>query len=216
MKGLTLRQQQVLDLIRDQILQTGRPPTRAEIASQLGFKSANAAEDHLQALAKKQVIGLDPSTSRGIRLIGEYANEIENQAHAQFEDFYQLPLVGRVAAGNPILAQEHVEKNIWVDSNLFVQKPDFFLKVVGSSMKNVGIVDGDLLAVKRCSTARLGQIVVARVNEEVTVKRYFQTKALVRLEPENEEFSAIHVDLRKEQFAIEGLAVGLIRQSSFN
>lgn len=216
MKGLTARQQQILDLIRDQVTQFGRPPTRAEIAKTLGFKSANAAEDHLQALAKKNVIALDASTSRGIRLLGEYAEGLEESASkavaALAEQFMQLPLVGRVAAGSPILALEHVEKHIQVDSALFGEQPDYLLKVRGMSMKDIGILDGDLLAVKRSSEARAGQVVVARVNDDVTVKRFYKKGHMVELQAENSEFAPIEVDLRKDSFAIEGLAVGLIRQ----
>ncbi|HEX4918716.1 MAG TPA: transcriptional repressor LexA [Limnobacter sp.] len=216
MKGLTARQQEILDLIRDQIAQFGRPPTRAEIARQLGFRSANAAEDHLQALAKKNVIALDASTSRGIRLLGEYAEGLEETATRVLDQLMHLPVVGRVAAGSPILAQEHVEKEIPVDPALFPDKPDYLLKVRGMSMKDIGILDGDLLAVKKASTARAGQVVVARVNEDVTVKRYFQKGHVVELQAENPEFAPIEVDLRKENFAIEGLAVGLIRQGQLH
>ncbi|VWX36138.1 LexA repressor [Limnobacter sp. 130] len=220
MKGLTARQQEILDLIRDQIAQFGRPPTRAEIARQLGFRSANAAEDHLQALAKKNVIALDASTSRGIRLLGEYAEGLEETAskaaERAFEHFMQLPLIGRVAAGSPILAQEHVEKQIPVDPSLFPDKPDYLLKVRGMSMKDIGIMDGDLLAVKKASTARAGQVVVARVNDDVTVKRFFQKGHVVELQAENSDFAPIEVDLRTETFAIEGLAVGLIRQGQLH
>ncbi|MCR2746798.1 transcriptional repressor LexA [Limnobacter parvus] len=216
MKGLTARQQEILDLIRDQIAQFGRPPTRAEIARQLGFRSANAAEDHLQALAKKNVIALDASTSRGIRLLGEYAEGLEETANKVMEQFMQLPLIGRVAAGSPILAQEHIEKQIPVDPALFPDKPDYLLKVRGMSMKDIGIMDGDLLAVKKASTARAGQVVVARVNEDVTVKRFFQKGHLVELQAENSDFAPIEVDLRTETFAIEGLAVGLIRQGQLH
>lgn len=224
MKGLTARQQEILDLIRDQIAQFGRPPTRAEIAKQLGFRSANAAEDHLQALAKKNVIALDASTSRGIRLLGEYAEGLEEAASRvlersidrTFEQFVQLPLIGRVAAGSPILAQEHIEKQIPVDPALFPDKPDYLLKVRGMSMKDIGILDGDLLAVKKASSARAGQVVVARVNDDVTVKRFFQKGHVVELQAENSEFAPIKVDLRTEAFEIEGLAVGLIRQGQLH
>jgi len=220
MKGLTARQQEILDLIRDQIAQFGRPPTRAEIARQLGFRSANAAEDHLQALAKKNVIALDASTSRGIRLLGEYAEGLEEtagrMAERAIEQFMQLPLIGRVAAGSPILAQEHIEKQIPVDPALFPDKPDYLLKVRGMSMKDIGIMDGDLLAVKKVNTARAGQIVVARVNDDVTVKRFFQKGHVVELQAENSDFAPIEVDLRTETFAIEGLAVGLIRQGQLH
>lgn len=220
MKGLTARQQQILDLIREQIAEFGRPPTRAEIARQLGFRSANAAEDHLQALAKKNVIALDASTSRGIRLLGEYAEglaeQLEERMASTAEVLMQLPLVGRVAAGSPILAQEHVEKSIPVDPALFPDKPDYLLKVRGMSMKDIGILEGDLLAVKKVDQARAGQVVVARVNDEVTVKRYFQKGSQIELHAENSEFAPILVDLRKDSFAIEGLAVGLIRQGQLH
>jgi repressor LexA len=216
MKGLTPRQQQILELIRDQVSQFGRPPTRAEIARQLGFRSANAAEDHLQALAKKNVIALDASTSRGIRLLGEYAEGLEEMASKAVEQFMQLPLVGRVAAGNPILAQEHIEKQIPVDPSLFPDKPDYLLKVRGMSMKDIGIMDGDLLAVKKIDTARAGQVVVARVNDEVTVKRFYKKGNTVELLAENSDFAPITVDLRTEAFSIEGLAVGLIRQGQLH
>jgi repressor LexA len=216
MKGLTARQQEILDLIREQISQFGRPPTRAEIARQLGFRSANAAEDHLQALAKKNVIALDASTSRGIRLLGEYAEGIEESVSRVTDTLMQLPLIGRVAAGSPILAMEHVEKQIPIDPDLFSDKPDYLLKVRGMSMKDIGIMDGDLLAVKKVDSARAGQVVVARVNDDVTVKRYFQKGHMVELQAENTEFAPIKVDLRTEAFAIEGLAVGLIRQGQLH
>lgn len=216
MKGLTVRQQEILDLIRDQIARFGRPPTRAEIAKQLGFRSANAAEDHLKALVKKSVIALDASTSRGIRLLGEYVEGFEGTANNALEQFMQLPLIGRVAAGSPILAQEHIEKQIPIDPSLFSTKPDYLLKVCGMSMKDIGIMDGDLLAVKKVDSARAGQVVVARVNEDVTVKRFFQKGHVVELRAENSEFSTIEVDLRTEVFAIEGLAVGLIRQGQLH
>lgn len=216
MKGLTARQQQVLDLIREQIHQLGRPPTRAEIARELGFKSANAAEDHLQALARKQVISLESGTSRGIRLLGEYAEGFEETATSWMESPLTLPLVGRVAAGSPMLAQEHVEQEIPVSPSLFSERPDYLLKVRGLSMKDIGILDGDLLAVKKVSQARPGQVIVARVNDDVTVKRYFQKGAVVELHAENDEFEPIVVDLQRDQFNIEGLAVGLIRQGQLN
>lgn len=216
MKGLTARQQEILDLIREQINKFGRPPTRAEIAKHLGFRSANAAEDHLQALAKKNVIVLDASTSRGIRLLGDYADEVDDTIHRMVDQFLSLPLIGRVAAGSPILAQEHVETHIAVNPNLFLDQPDYFLKVCGMSMKDIGILDGDLLAVKKVKTARSGQVVVARVNEEVTVKRYFQNGHEVELQPENVDFKPLKIDLRTEAFEIEGLAVGLIRQGQLH
>lgn len=218
MKGLTARQQQILDLIREQVSRFGRPPTRAEIAKELGFRSANAAEDHLQALAKKNVIALDASTSRGIRLLGEYAEGLEESTAvlAGLETLRTLPLVGRVAAGSPILAEAHIDKHVPVDPSLFNEKPDYLLKVRGMSMKDIGVLDGDLLAVKRVDSARAGQVVVARVNDEVTVKRYFQKGSRVELHAENADFQPIVVDLQRDQFAIEGLAVGLIRQGQLH
>ncbi len=213
MKDLTARQQEVLQLIRQQITLFGRPPTRAEIAKQLGFRSANAAEDHLQALAKKNVIALDASTSRGIRLLNEYAEDLEETSTPIIEQLIQLPLIGRVAAGDPILTLEHIEKQIPVDPTLFIDQPDYLLTVRGMSMKNIGILDGDLLVVKKANTARAGQIIVARVNNEVTVKRFFPKGEMIELHAENIDFPPIEVNLSTEIFAIEGLAVGLIRQS---
>ena len=211
MKGLTPRQQEILDLIRQQLLASGRPPTRAEIAKTLGFKSANAAEDHLQALAKKGVIAIDASTSRGIRLLGEYAEALEQSTQRVMDNLLDLPLVGRVAAGSPILAQEHVEARYPVDLALFSDKPDYLLKVRGMSMRDVGILDGDLLAVKKADTARNGQIIVARINDDVTVKRYSNLGGRIQLIAENPDFAPIEVDKTRDDFAIEGLGVGLIR-----
>lgn len=216
MKGLTQRQQQVLDLIRDKIRQLGRPPTRAEIAKELGFRSANAAEDHLQALARKKVIELESGTSRGIRLLGEYAEELEHTATNFVEGLMQLPVVGRVAAGSPILAQEHVDQFIPMNSALFGEKPDYLLKVRGLSMKDIGILDGDLLAVKKVTQVRSGQVIVARVNDDVTVKRFFNKGGLVELHAENAEFKPIIVDPNRDSFEVEGLAVGLIRQGQLH
>jgi repressor LexA len=210
MKALTNRQQEVLDLIRQAIDNTGRPPTRAEIAQQLGFRSANAAEDHLQALAKKGAIILDASTSRGIRLAGEFAEAFEKATLRTIDNLLNLPLVGRVAAGSPILAQEHVEASYPVDAALFSDKPDYLLKVRGMSMRDIGILDGDLLAVKRTANAWHGQIVVARVNDNVTVKRYFKQSGRIELLPENSDFKPIIIS-PEDNFAIEGLAVGLVR-----
>ncbi|MBU3824280.1 MAG: transcriptional repressor LexA [Candidatus Oceanisphaera merdipullorum] len=203
MKALTLRQSQVLDIIKDQIQQTGMPPTRAEIASILGFKSANAAEEHLKALAKKGVITMMPGTSRGIRLIEEEPEETG------------LPLIGRVAAGEPILAQQHIESHYQLDPTLFHPAADFLLRVQGMSMKNIGIMDGDLLAVHKTQEVRNGQVVVARLDDEVTVKRFQRKGNKVSLLPENEELSPIEVDLRSQELIIEGLAVGVIRNSDF-
>ncbi|NHH99048.1 MULTISPECIES: transcriptional repressor LexA [Oceanimonas] len=204
MKALTPRQSQVLDIIKEHIQQTGMPPTRVEIAKVLGFKSANAAEEHLKALAKKGVIEIMPGTSRGIRLAGEEAEEEQG-----------LPLVGRVAAGEPILAQQHIESHYRLDPGLFHPSADFLLRVQGMSMKNIGIMDGDLLAVHKTQEVRNGQVVVARLDDEVTVKRFQRTGSKVSLIPENEELSPIEVDLRSQELTIEGLAVGVIRNGDF-
>ena len=202
MKALTPRQSQVLEIIKDHIQQTGMPPTRAEIASTLGFKSANAAEEHLKALAKKGVITMIPGTSRGIRLPEE-------------EEELGLPLVGQVAAGEPILAQQHIESHYQLDPSLFHPPADYLLRVQGMSMKNIGIMDGDLLAVHKVQEARNGQVVVARLDDEVTVKRFQRNGTKVSLLPENEELTPIEVDLRTQELIIEGLAVGVIRNSDF-
>jgi repressor LexA len=221
---LTARQQQILELIQNAIARTGSPPTRAEIATEFGFKSANASEEHLKALARKGVIELVSGTSRGIRLKGDSLQSInasrsklfKEQFNEQFaqplKNLLQLPLIGRVAAGNPILAQEHVEQSYSFESSMFAHKPDYLLKVKGMSMRDAGIMDGDLLAVQSAKDARNGQIVVARLGEEVTVKRYRRTKDLIELLPENPDFKIITVD-PEEPFAIEGLAVGLIRNT---
>ncbi|AVO42518.1 transcriptional repressor LexA [Simplicispira suum] len=215
---LTARQQQILDLIQTAIAQSGAPPTRAEIAKQLGFKSANAAEEHLQALARKGVIELVSGTSRGIRLRGDAVRSLNAARGTQFNlpipglSQLALPLVGRVAAGSPILAQEHVEQTYCVESSLFQRKPDYLLKVRGMSMRDVGIMDGDLLAVQQTREARNGQIIVARIGEEVTVKRLRRTAHAIELLPENPDFPVIVVQ-PDEPFEIEGLAVGLIRNT---
>lgn len=215
---LTARQQQILELIQNAIAHTGAPPTRAEIATELGFKSANAAEEHLKALARKGAIELVSGTSRGIRLKGDSLQSINESRSKQFAlpipslSQLCLPLIGRVAAGSPILAQEHVEQSYSIESSMFRHKPDYLLKVKGMSMQGAGIMDGDLLAVQSASDARNGQIVVARLGEEVTVKRYRRTQNLIELLPENPDFKIIVVD-PDEPFAIEGLAVGLIRNT---
>lgn len=215
---LTARQQQIFELIQRAIASTGSPPTRAEIASELGFKSANAAEEHLQALARKGVIELVSGTSRGIRLrAGDMRSVNESrlqQSYLSLQSLAQLvlPLVGRVAAGSPILAQEHIEQNYTFGAGMFEKQPDYLLKVRGMSMRNAGIMDGDLLAVKQCSEAKNGQIVVARLGDEVTVKRYRRTKDLIELLPENPDFKTIVV-APGEPFELEGLAVGLIRNT---
>ncbi|WP_165310000.1 transcriptional repressor LexA [Vibrio ziniensis] len=205
MKPLTPRQQQVFDLIKSKIDETGMPPTRAEIARELGFRSANAAEEHLKALARKQAIEIVPGASRGIRILVEAANDEEQG----------LPLIGRVAAGEPILAQEHVESHYQVDPNMFRPHADFLLRVHGESMKNIGIMDGDLLAVHKTQDVRNGQVVVARVEDDVTVKRLERRGSKVLLHAENEEFSPIEVDLTCQNLSIEGIAVGIIRNTDW-
>ena len=215
---LTARQQQILDLIQTAIARTGAPPTRAEIAAELGFKSANAAEEHLQALARKGVIELVGGTSRGIRLRGETVRNINAARGAQFNlpipglSQLTLPLVGRVAAGSPILAQEHVDQTYTVEGSLFAHKPDYLLKVRGMSMRDAGIMDGDLLAVQATREARNGQIIVARLGDDVTVKRLRRTGSAIELLPENPDYPVIRVE-PGEPFEIEGLAVGLIRNT---
>ncbi|MFB1014645.1 MAG: repressor LexA [Alteromonadaceae bacterium] len=203
MRPLTPRQQQIFDFIREKISDTGMPPTRAEIAEYFGFKSANAAEEHLKALAKKSYIEMLPGTSRGIRLAEEFI-EVEG-----------LPLIGRVAAGEPILAEEHIEEHYKVDGDLFHPAADYLLRVNGDSMKNIGILDGDLLAVHQTTDVQQGQVVVARVEEDVTVKRYKREGNVVYLHAENEDFSPIKVDLTSQNFTIEGLAVGVIRAADW-
>ena len=206
---LTARQEEILNLIRDAIENTGFPPTRAEIAAELGFKSANAAEEHLQALARKGAIEISPGTSRGIRLLGPVVEALPMMPPPSL--MIALPLVGRVAAGSPILAQEHVEATYSVDPAMFSARPDFLLKVRGESMRDAGIMDGDLLAVKKVDSAKNGQIVVARIGDDVTVKRYKKTGSLVELFPENPDFKVIRVDPAVDEFTLEGLAVGLMR-----
>ena len=215
---LTPRQQQILKLIQNAVTRTGAPPTRAEIAGELGFKSANAAEEHLQALARKGVIELVSGTSRGIRLKGDALRSMNESRLKQLSmplpGFAQLtlPLIGRVAAGSPILAQEHVDQTYYVESSLFQQRPDYLLKVRGMSMRDAGIMDGDLLAVKTSKEAKNGQIVIARLGDEVTVKRFKRNKNQVELHPENSDYQPILVG-PDEPFVIEGLAVGLIRNT---
>jgi repressor LexA len=205
MRPLTPRQSQIFDLIREKISDTGMPPTRAEIADFFGFKSANAAEEHLKALAKKGYIEMLPGTSRGIRLPEQF-QEREDQG---------LPLIGRVAAGEPILAQEHVEEHYKIDGDLFRPAADYLLRVNGESMKDIGILDGDLLAVHQTTDVQNGQVVVARVEDDVTVKRFKREGNIVYLHAENEAFSPIKVDLTCQQFNIEGLAVGVIRSADW-
>lgn len=194
MNTLTPRQEEILQHIREWTEATGFPPTRAEIAQRFGFRSPNAAEAHLKALAKKGVLELLPGSSRGIRL--------KNSG---------LPVVGRVAAGHPILAQESIEGRYQLDAGLFRPRADYLLKVQGMSMRDAGILDGDLLAVHRVADAQSGQVVVARLDDEVTVKRLNKRGAMVELLPENPEFSPIVVDLRRRELVIEGIGVGVIR-----
>jgi repressor LexA len=199
MRELTPRQTQILEVIQDFIAETGMPPTRAEIARELGFKSANAAEEHLRALQKKGVLDLVPGASRGIQLKDSLRDQIG------------LPLVGRVAAGSPILAEEHIETHYRIDPTLFNPKPHYLLRVHGMSMKDAGILDGDLVAVHRTPEVRSRQIIVARLDDEVTVKRYQQKGSMVELLPENEDFETIHVNLAEQAMVIEGVVVGVIR-----
>ena len=216
---LTARQQQILELIQSAIANTGSPPTRAEIATELGFKSANAAEEHLQALARKGAIELVSGTSRGIRLKSHNRaqstagfTEQLTEKMSQFQQSLLLPLIGRVAAGSPILAQEHIDQSYLIQSSLFDRKADYLLRVRGMSMRDAGIMDGDLLAVQSTREAKNGQIVVARLGDDVTVKRFERKSDRIELHAENPDFKTIVVQ-NDEPFEIEGLAVGLIRNN---
>ena len=209
MRDLTARQQEILTLVKHHIADTGFPPTRAEIAARLGFRSPNAAEEHLKALARKGVIELTSGASRGIRL--KMMPDAQAASPSAVQIALSLPLVGRVAAGSPILAQEHIESSFAIDPTLFAERPDYLLKVRGMSMRDAGILDGDLLAVKRTDDARNGQIVVARVGSDVTVKRLRRHGHAIELLPENPEYTPILVDARSAEFALEGIGVGLIR-----
>jgi|TARA_B110000902_G_C14293161_1_gene581944 repressor LexA len=195
---LTARQTEVLELIKRHIEDSGMPPTRADIAKELGFKSANAAEEHLRALARKGAIEMIAGASRGIRL----------------PESNGIPIVGYVAAGYPVLAEEHVDDYCDIAPSFFSPRADFFLRVRGESMQDVGIMEGDLLAVHKTHEANNGDIVVARVDDEMTVKRLHKTRSkhLINLEPENAEFNTIEVDLREQEFSIEGISVGVIRR----
>jgi repressor LexA len=195
MEELTPSQSRILQFIRQTLEETGMPPTRAEIATAMQYRSANAAEEHLRTLERKGAIEILKGSARGIRLA----------------DGGGLPLIGRVAAGSPILAEAHVQGHFQIDPNLFKPKADYLLKVRGMSMRDAGIHDGDLLAVHRTSEARTGQVVVARVGDEVTVKRLRKRGAIVELLPENPEFEPIVVDTRRDELTIEGLGVGVIR-----
>jgi len=213
---LTARQEEILRLVQNSISENGAPPTRSEIAQKLGFASANAAEEHLKALAKKGYLELSPGTSRGIRLC-ESIRQTAQQLNLPSQMIAQLtlPLIGRVAAGSPILAMEHIEKQVPVDPSLFSQGADYLLKVKGLSMRDAGILDGDYLAVKKTSEARNGDIIVARIEDEVTVKRWLKTKTTngvqIQLIAENPDFEPIIIENDGRDFSIEGLAVGLIR-----
>lgn len=202
MVELTARQDEILRLIRHRIEATGLPPTRAEICAELGFRSPNAAEQHLRALAQKGVIEMTPGASRGLRLVGQGTLAPE----------FSLPVVGRVAAGQPVLATENIEDHVRVDPGLFRPRADYLLRVTGMSMQGAGILDGDLLAVKRARRAENGRIVVARLGDEVTVKFFHQTRERVQLRPANPDFAPIDVDLRHQDFAIEGVMAGLLRR----
>lgn len=195
MSELTPRQAEILELIRESIAERGSPPTRAEIATAFGFRSPNAAEEHLKALARKGAVELLPGSSRGIRLLEEPG----------------LPVVGRVAAGSPILAEQHIEQHYEVDPRVFQPRAHYLLRVRGMSMRDAGILDDDLLAVHRTREVRNGQVVVARVEDEVTVKRFQRRGSQVQLLPENPDFEPIHVDLRHQSLVIEGLGVGVLR-----
>lgn len=202
MQKLTARQQQVLAFIKEYMDSNGYPPTRVDIAKTLGFKSPNAAEDHLRALARKGAIEMIPGASRGIRLP-------ESDSEASDD---QLPVIGRVAAGAPILALENIEDHCRISPDFFTPRADYLLRVNGESMKDIGIMDGDLLAVHRTSEARNGQVVVARIGEEVTVKRFQRQGRKVSLIAENPDFRPIEIDLAEQELTIEGLSVGVIRR----
>ena len=220
---LTPRQQQILDLVQSAIERTGAPPTRAEIAAELGFKSANAAEDHLQALARKGVIELVGGTSRGIRLKSDTLRAMNEARLSQYGKQYSLPLpslaqlslplVGRVAAGSPILSQEHIDQTYLMEASMFPRRPDYLLKVRGMSMRDAGILDGDLLAVQKAKDAKNGQIVVARLGDDVTVKRLRRTRTTIELIPENPDFKTIVIPFGDVDFELEGIAVGLVRNT---
>lgn len=204
MDALTDRQTEILKLIRELMEVTGYPPTRAEIAERMGFRSVNAAEQHLRALEKKGAIEIAEGASRGIRVR-------DSRPSARLGRLMELPVVGRVAAGSPMLAEEHLQGSFQVDPNLFTPRADYLLRVRGMSMRDAGILEGDLLAVHKTDDARTGQVVVARLADEVTVKRLRRRGHAVTLLPENPDFEPIEVDLRRDPLQIEGVAVGVIR-----
>ena len=205
MDALTDRQAEILRLIRELTEVSGYPPTRAEIAERMGFRSVNAAEQHLRALEKKGAIDIEAGASRGIRV-----HDAKPSGRAG-PRLLELPVIGRVAAGSPMLAEEHIQAHYQVDPNMFTPRADYLLRVRGMSMRDAGILEGDLLAVHKTEEARTGQIVVARLAEEVTVKRFRRRGHAVSLEAENPEFAPIEVDLRRDALTIEGIAVGIIR-----
>ncbi len=200
MQALTARQSEVLALIRDHLNRYGMPPTRAEIADEMGFRSPNAADDHLKALARKGAISLTPGASRGVRVLDNWVT-----AH-------HLAVVGRVAAGNPVFCEQHVEDHVQIDATVFKPKADYLLRVAGDSMRDAGILDKDLLAVRMTRDVTNGQIVVARINDEVTVKRFKRRGRQVELRPENPDYPVITVDLSSNEFEIEGVGVGVLRK----
>ena len=204
MDELTERQSEILKLIRELTEVSGYPPTRAEIAERMGFRSVNAAEQHLRALERKGAIEISSGASRGIRVR-------DGRPGRTLGRLLELPVVGRVAAGSPILAEEHLQGRYQVDPNLFTPRADYLLRVRGMSMRDAGILEGDLLAVHRTQEARTGQVVVARLSDEVTVKRFRRRGHAVQLLPENPDCEPIEVDLRNESLVIEGIAVGVIR-----
>jgi len=205
MDDLTDRQAEILRLVRELTEVSGYPPTRAEIAERMGFRSVNSAEQHLRALEKKGAIEITSGSSRGIRV------KDAPRSSARLDRLLELPVVGRVAAGSPMLAEEHFQGRFQVDPNLFTPRADYLLRVRGMSMRDAGILEGDLLAVHKTGEARSGQIVVARLSDEVTVKRLRRRGSVVQLEPENPDFEPIEVDLRRQSLTIEGIAVGVIR-----
>jgi repressor LexA len=204
-EALTDRQAEILKLIRELTEVSGFPPTRAEIAERMGFRSVNAAEQHLRALERKGALDISSGSSRGIKL--------RERGGARTGRLLDLPVVGRVAAGSPILAEEHVQARYQVDPNLFTPRADYLLRVRGLSMRDAGILEGDLLAVHRTPEAQSGQVVVARIAGEVTVKRLKRRGHAVQLLPENPDFEPIELDLRRDEMTIEGIAVGVIRSS---
>ena len=202
-EALTERQSEILRLIKELTEVSGFPPTRAEIAERMGFRSVNAAEQHLRALERKGALDISSGSSRGIR--------VRDKSGHRLGRLLELPVIGRVAAGSPMLAEEHVQARYQLDPNLFTPRADFLLRVRGLSMRDAGILEGDLLAVHRTAEAQSGQVVVARIGGDVTVKRLKRRGHAVQLLPENPDFAPIEIDLRRDEMAIEGIAVGVIR-----